>query len=166
MINILFITSTLLFQSLPFDQSEPRTMVVFNGDYGGCQSIFVYRATDDKTKALLVHIDRQRLKVSNKPKAYQIGSTPGLEVLIEDYGRYKHNEYCSDFLKYAQKPQRVYARGGTVTAFILTSKHLERRNRRFAVTVQLKDVSFPTSGGTTYHVENAAIKNVLVGWIP
>ena len=162
MVNILLIASALFLQSLLVNQPQAGTRLIFDGEYGGCQSIFVYRATDDQTKALLVYINSERLKLSRKRKAYQIGSTPGLEVLIEDYGKYKHNEYCSDFVQYPQKARRIYAVAGTVTVFV--SKQLKRQ--RFAVTVRLKDVSVPNLDGTSYYVESAEMKNILVGSIP
>jgi len=162
MVIILLTASALFLQSLLVIQPQARTRLIFDGEYGGCQNIFVYRATDDQTKALLVDINSERLKLSRKRKAYQIGSTPGLEVLIEDYGKYKHNEYCSDFVQYPQKARRIYAVAGTVTVFI--SKHLKRH--RFVVTVRLKDVSVPKSDGSSYYVESTEMKNVVVGYLP
>jgi hypothetical protein len=161
MIGVIVISWIVFCQPSLFDQIEPTTRVLFNGEYGGCQGNFVYRATDDKTKALLVYFDSERLKISRKRKMYQIGSTPGLEVLIEDYGRYKHNEYCSDFIPYPQKPRRIYAVNGTVVLFI--SKRTERRT---FVTVRMKNISVPTFGGTSYYVESAEMKNVHTNWIP
>src|SRR5262245_45423248 len=76
--------------------------MVFDGDVNGCNDFYVYRATQDKTKVLVVSGDSKKLKVSNKPQTFEIGKTDTLYVFILDYISDTYDgqeELCYDSIK-------------------------------------------------------------------
>ncbi|HKC65912.1 MAG TPA: hypothetical protein VKB86_19870 [Pyrinomonadaceae bacterium] len=164
-ISILFV----LLSATPFTnaQAPTKTLVTFEGKYFGCASVFVYRASEDKKRAVIVEADRSALNLSETPQTFDIASSEYLKVYIDEYAKANQWwEYCSDEVDLgASKPTRIPATSGKVTIYI--SKNPEPTNNYlYKVTVELKDVSFKPTGDNFYYLEKTEMKNVLVGWLP
>jgi hypothetical protein len=142
-------------------QEPSKNPISFSGRYSGCADIFVFRATEDKTKVIVVDAGKSALNVSSTPQTFDIASNTGLKVYMDDFGTSEYSGYCTDeFIEGAPKPLRIPATGGKVTIYIAErseqpNKHLHR------VSVELRDVSFQAPGDKDY-VEKVEMKDVLV----
>jgi hypothetical protein len=158
--------SILFFGAILSAQAQVTTPLSFDGNFGGCGNIFVFRTTKDKTKVLGVRVKKDTLALSKTPQTFSIGSYPDLEVFIDDYGKFEHPEYCTDVVIHdAPQPNTVMAVSGRVTIFI-TAERVRANNRSYTITVKVENVSFPLLNNNRYYIEKVEIRDVEVGWYP
>lgn len=165
--TILLLVSCKGIHSSMAPQVGARTMLLLNGESVGCGFFTAYKDNEDGTKTVMVSGRMEEMGISKAPKTFEIGHIPGLEVRLDDYGQTRHGELCAASVPHGHIIQQIKATTGRVTIFISKDK-IEGNPypRAFGITVILKDVTFPLSSGSSYYIENAEMKDVIVGRQP
>lgn len=139
----------------------------FEGDVRGCGDSRAFRFTKDGTKALTVNVNKEQLKIMEKPSTFDIETTKGLDVFIEDFGddTYENRiEYCYDAVYIRNvEPTRFIAKAGKATMY--TSK--SSRPYGYKVTVTLENVRFSNDQkGVEFAIPKVDIRDVEGGSSP
>jgi hypothetical protein len=143
-----------------FSESSLVNSLSFDGETSGCGNFIVYKSTIDKTKVVVVSVNKKELKLSQKPKTFNLANNKNIKVIIYDFGKdtYEWSEkLCYDLID-AKNPIETVASSGNVTISLANPWR-----STYSVKVLLNNISFRISEENIFVLKNLEINVHHVG---
>jgi hypothetical protein len=139
---------------------------------GGCNDVYLHKATADKREVLWISADKTRLKLPDEgSKTFDLAEiSDGLQVAVDLWDKVpRFSPYCNDISPDTDREATWKAKKGKI---ILTLHPMEEgekakprgQMRRYKASARLEDVVFEDDAGHQATLKNETISEVLVGW--
>jgi hypothetical protein len=132
---------------------------------GGCANVFLYKMTADDTEALVIRVDKKKLKLPAKGSVkFDLAKPPeGLMVEIDLWERApRFRRYCNDIADDTKREANWKAKKGTLTLTMFEPGPNEGSN--YKVSARLDGVVFEDGAGNEATLKQETISEALVGW--